>query len=183
MYQKLFPQSDINYHFYLNYFNENFSLRFGRPQVDTCITCEQLSLKIKIPFLKNDNKTSIIEELSVHKIGAKEFYKKIAFIQNLCKEREDIAAITFDYMQNLPLPNIPVQDIFYLRQLWVNCFGIKDLRTGKSTFYMYHEGIARKVANDVCSMLLLYMNENFGSEVKQVYLFSDGCPGQNKNKQ
>lgn len=52
-------------------------------------------------------------------------------------------------MQNLPLPHIPIQNIFYLRQLWVQCFGIKDLKTDKSTFYMYQESIGNKGANEV----------------------------------
>ena len=48
MFKKTYPDLDANYKFYLKYFKENFSLRFGRPQVDTCITCEQLSVKIKV---------------------------------------------------------------------------------------------------------------------------------------
>ncbi|KAF2886969.1 hypothetical protein ILUMI_19205 [Ignelater luminosus] len=46
---------------------------------------------------------------------------------------------------------------------------------------VHQEGVACKRANDVCSMLLHYINNNTGPEVKELYLFSDGCPGQNKS--
>lgn len=41
--------------------------------------------------------------------------------------------------------------------------------------------MANKGANDVCSMLLKYINTSIPHSVKKLYLFSDGCPGQNKN--
>lgn len=181
LFVKKYPQVNVNYKYYLKYFKENFSIRFGRPQVDTCITCEQLNVKIKSPSLADNVKRTYVAELMVHKRRAKKFHNKMASIQQLCKERQDVMAITFDFMQNLPLPNIPVQDIFYLRQLWVNCFGIKNLKTEESTFYMYHEGEACKGSNDVCSMLLDYINNNISSDIKELYFFCDGCPGQNKN--
>lgn len=181
MFKEQYPDLDVKYKFYMQYFNKNFSLRFGRPQVDTCITCEELSTKIKQSNLSENAKRSVVAQLMIHKRRAKKFYNKISSVQDLCKERDDVAAITFDFMQNLPLPHIPIQNIFYLRQLWVHCFGIKDLKTGKSTFYMYHEGIANKGANEVCSMLMHYIKNNIGPNIKYLYLFSDGCPGQNKN--
>lgn len=84
-------------------------------------------------------------------------------------------------MQNLPLPHVPIQEIFYLRQLWVNCFGIKNLKTDKSVFYVYHEGLAHKGANEVCSMILHYLDNFLGDNIRELYLFSDNFPGQNKN--
>jgi len=57
---------------------------------------------------------------------------------------EDTSVLCFDYMQNLPLPNIPLQEIFYMRQLWVNVFSIHDLKINKSKMYMYHEREAHK---------------------------------------
>ncbi|KAJ4430647.1 hypothetical protein ANN_19237 [Periplaneta americana] len=72
-------------------------------------------------------------ELTVHKRRAKKFYTSM---QEASKNDDEE---TVD-MQNLPLPNIPVQEIFYLRQLWVNVFSIHDLTTSKSKIYLYHEG-------------------------------------------
>lgn len=58
---------NVKYQFYAQYFKDNFSLRFGRPQVDTCITCEELTVKIKSPQLGDHAKRVAEAELSVHK--------------------------------------------------------------------------------------------------------------------
>lgn len=47
MFNEKYPDLNVTYKFYLQYFNGNFSLRFGRPQVDTFITCEEPAAKIK----------------------------------------------------------------------------------------------------------------------------------------
>lgn len=47
--------------------------------------------------------------------------------------------------------------------------------------YMYHEGIAKKSRNEVCTFLQDYIEKNVSPEVKELYLFSDNCSGQNKN--
>ena len=95
--------------------------------------------------------------------------------------RNDIAGLAFDYMQNLPLPNISVQETFYLRQLWVNCFCIYDIRSKLSTVYLYHEGKAKKGANEVCSFLYHYFHNCISHDITEVHLFSDGALGQNQN--
>jgi hypothetical protein len=46
---------------------------------------------------------------------SKEFYKNIEVTEK-CEARDDVVAITFDFMQNLTLPHIPVQEIFNMRQ-------------------------------------------------------------------
>ena len=48
--------------------------------------------------------------------------------------------ILFDFMQNLLLPQIPIQDTFYLRQLSASVFNAHGLQSGRTRFYHYHEG-------------------------------------------
>ena len=183
MFKIAYPDAAIvKYEFYLKYFHENFNYRFGRPQVDTCIRCEELSVKLKSASLEAAKRVAAAEQI-IHKRRSKKFYSKINEITALCQDNknEDCVGLSFDFMQNLPLPHIPVQDVFYLRQLWLHCFGIHNMSTGKSKIYLYHEGVANKGANDVCSMLLKYINTSIPHSVKKLYLFSDGCPGQNKN--
>ncbi|KAF2893406.1 hypothetical protein ILUMI_12767, partial [Ignelater luminosus] len=64
--------------------------------------------------------------------------------KNVNKERDDLAALTFDYMQNLQLVLIPMQDLFYLTQLTVSVFCIHDLKTNTAYFYIFPENIAPK---------------------------------------
>lgn len=95
-----------------------------------------------------------------------------------------IVGLCFDFMQNLLLPQIPVQETFYFRQLWAYVFCVYNTRTGVSQLYLYSEGKAGKGANEVCSMIYDYISNNIKPEnVKELHLFSDGdgsC-GQNKN--
>lgn len=58
----------------------------------------------------------------IHKRRAKNFHFKIASIQQLCKERQDVMAIIFDFIQNLPLPNIPIQDFFLFKTIMGELF-------------------------------------------------------------
>ncbi|KAF2892168.1 hypothetical protein ILUMI_14005, partial [Ignelater luminosus] len=83
-----------------------------------------------------------------------------------------------DYMQNLMLPCIPIQDTFYLQQLSVNVFNIHDMKTEKSFIY----AVGKKGPNEVYSFIVDFiMKEIISEEVKHLHIFMDGCPGQNKN--
>lgn len=51
----------------------NYNLGFGRPVVDACVKCEELSTKIKSPVLHENAKKVAVAELLVHKRKAKKF--------------------------------------------------------------------------------------------------------------
>lgn len=180
---KKYPELDkiIKYEFYLKYFNENYSLRFGRPQVDVCSECERLGTRLRDGSLNNNAKRVCSAELLVHKRRAKKFYSKLEEIRKLSQENPEVLGITLDYMQNLPLPVIPVQEIFYFRQLWLYAFEIHSLKTEAGHFYMYHEGQGNKGPNEVCTFLNDYIVNHIPQEVQELHIFSDACPGQNKN--
>jgi hypothetical protein len=83
-------------------------------------------------------------------------------------------------MQNVQIPNIPVQDTFYLRQLTTNIFCIHDLKNNNWAIYLYHEGVAKKGPNEVCSFILDFL-ESVPSQYTELHVYSDNCGGQNKN--
>lgn len=170
----------VKYEYYLKYFNDNYGYRFGRPQVDVCSTCEELNTKIKSPTLNDVAKRVAVAELVVHKNRAKKFYNKFNEVSEICKNRRDVMAITFDYMQNLLLPFMPVQEMFYLRKLWFYVFNIHDIGKNRSVFYTYTEGTAKRGPNEVCSFLNNFFN-TIPDEVKELHVFSDACGGQNRN--
>lgn len=179
-----YPSPKVGYDYFRIYFRENFDYSFGRPQVDVCLTCEELKVKLRSKSLADNVKRSVAAELLIHQRRAKKFYGVIKNLTESMKNddfRKKNLALCYDYMQNLPLPNIPVQDMFYLRQLWVNTFGIHDLATGKVDLHVYHEGVARKTPNEVCTFLVDYIIRHKTVEHRQLYLISDGCSGQNKN--
>ncbi|PSN38634.1 hypothetical protein C0J52_26971 [Blattella germanica] len=159
---------------------ERFNLRFGRPQVDTCVTCESLNTKIKSPALNEVARRSAVAELIVHKRKSKKFYHKLE-VRNKCQSDDSIAGLCFDFMMCVQLPDIPVQDIFYYRQLTVNVFCITNLKDNSSKLYIYHEGTCRKGPNEVTSFIHDYLNTEVNGRVTTLFLFSDNCGGQNKN--
>lgn len=92
------PQQPVNYWFYYKIFKERFNLRFGRPQVDTCVTCEALGVKIRSLSLNDLAKRSAAAELIVHKRRSQKFYKKLNEIKEKCKMDNTIAGLCFDFM-------------------------------------------------------------------------------------
>lgn len=171
----------IKYEYYLEYYNKNFGFRFGRPQVDVCSTCEDLIIKMKSTNLNENAKRAASAEYIVHKRRANKFYKKVDEIEKLSKTRPDVMGIAFDYMQNLPLPFLPVQEMFYLRKLWFYVFNVCDMKNNKAYFYTYSEGEANKGPNEVCSMVLSFIDNHVPDDVKELHVFSDACGGQNRN--
>lgn len=176
-----YPGFSVKYSFYRQIFREKFSLCFGRPQVDTCCTCEELGNKIKSKSLNDVAKRVAVAEKVVHQRRAKKFFTKMDSIQDLCRTDPSVGGICIDYMQNLCLPSIPVQDTFYLHQLTVNVFNIHNLKSGQSFFYIYHEGLGKKGPNEVCSFVMDYIKREIPETVTHFHIFSDGCGGQNKN--
>lgn len=172
--------NEVKYNFYYKVYKERYGFSFGRPQIDTCVTCEELGVKIKSVRLNDRAKRCAAAEKIVHIRRAKKFFKKLDEVKKTVKNCDDSAAICLDYMQNLELPHIPVQDVFYLRQLTVNVLSMHDLKTGKTNIYVYHEGMAKKGPNEVVSFLNEYV-ESLPKEITKLYVFSDGCGGQVKN--
>ena len=181
LFRDKYPDTKVSYSFYYNFFIENFNLRFGRPQVDTCCTCEELKLKIKSPHLHDAAKRSAVAEHLVHKRKSKKFYSALKYeASEDGKRKQDVLSISFDFMQNISLPKVPVVELFYLRQLTVNVFCITNIKNKTSSIYLYHEGEASKSPNEVCSFV--YDNlKQVPENIKEIRIFSDNCAGQNKN--
>lgn len=181
LYKERFPTSAVKQSFYYKVFKENFDLHFGRPQVDVCCECERLNIRLQKPDLNETAVKTTEAELVVHKRRAKKFYASIKEVEELCKTRDDVLGLSFDYMQNISLPCIPVQEMFYYRQLSLYPFCIKNLKTNESRFYLYHEGVALKGPNETCSFLWQYIQEQVPLSVRELYIFTDACGGQNRN--
>uniref|UniRef100_A0A8D8Q9G1 Uncharacterized protein n=1 Tax=Cacopsylla melanoneura TaxID=428564 RepID=A0A8D8Q9G1_9HEMI len=101
--------------------------------------------------------------------------RKQAKLKGQAQEQEPhVLSLAIDYMQNLCLPNIPVQEIFYRRQLTVNVFCISNIKDKNAAIYIYHEGNARKSPDKVCSFLHDYL-KNVPDKFTEFRLFSDNC--------
>lgn len=118
----------------------------------------------------------------VHRGRTKQFHKSFKHTNELSEQNENIVGLVFDYMQNVHLTKISVQEVFYLHQL-TQVFCIYNTKTKQSHFYLYHERQAKKGSNDVTSFIIKsYMKEIVPKEVNELHLFLDNCWGQNKNR-
>ena len=94
----------VSYVFFRRYFKENFNLRFGRPQIDVCSKC-------KSPVLNENAKKAAVAELMVHKRRVQKFYQEMKALKK--NTVDSTAVLSFEYLQNLPLPGMLVQKIFF----------------------------------------------------------------------
>ncbi|KAJ4426861.1 hypothetical protein ANN_26660 [Periplaneta americana] len=143
----------------------------------------QLKLKIKSPHINDAAKCCAIADLAVHNRKSKKFHAALReeFLDELKGLNNNVLSLSFDYMMNVSLPKVLVQDLFYLRQLTVNLFCVHDIKKNKAVFYLYHEEQAKKGPDEVYSYLLDYLQHYLPAHIEVVRLFSDNCVGQNKN--
>ena len=111
----------VKYEFYLNRFNTHHNLSFGRPRSDTCPTHDSFEIQIKEERdIKAKAKLEL--EMQLHHRKAECFFTSLREHTAKAKANPRVATLSFDFQQNLPVPVIPVGDLFYARQLWVYNF-------------------------------------------------------------
>ena len=75
---------------------------------------------------------------------------------------------------------MPVGEVFYMHQLWVYVFGVHNCGNNDVRMFCWPETVSGRGSDEVVSCLLLYFN-TLPQHVTTLYLYSDGCGGQNKN--
>ncbi|KAJ8874528.1 hypothetical protein PR048_025388 [Dryococelus australis] len=93
------------------------------------------------------------------------FTSHLGITSKYVKEPTKIVGICIDFMANVSLPFIPVQDTYFFEATYI---------------FIYREGEGGKVANELCKMLNWYIENIIGKDVKTLYHFGDNCAGQNK---
>lgn len=180
---------NVTYWLYVCIFMNEFNLGFGSPKTDVCSFCTGHQAKIKVET-DVDKKKELVTELLVHKSRARKFYSLLA-----TKEDDTTLVVSFDLMQNQPLPKSSIGEAYYARQLWLYVLGIIEHKaTGdKNTpgeqlkedvhFYSWGEQELGRGANQVASALKDFIDRRLESapHIRKVVLYSDSCIGQNKN--
>ncbi|CAH1107712.1 unnamed protein product [Psylliodes chrysocephalus] len=111
-------------------------------------------MKMKTPHLSENVKLAAQAEMTVHKMRSKNIFIALKNTTDESKASPKTLGFAFEFLQNLPLPQTPVEEIFYLRQLWVNTFCNHNLEDDNLQIYMYHEGVAKK-AQTKCAHLFM----------------------------
>ena len=101
---------------YRKIFNEEYNLSFGYPRSDTCETCDLLQIKIQASKSDADREEAT-SELAEHHEKASQGYSSLRADTKASKDVADKTLLTFDLMQNLPVPTLTHGSMFYSRQL------------------------------------------------------------------
>ena len=179
--QEVQAKPEVEEWLYRKIFNEEFNLSFGYPRSDTCETCDLLHVAI-LASRSDVEREGNQDELASHQEKASQGYGILCRNTDASKSVRDHTLLTFDLMQNLPVPTLTHGSMFYSRQLWVYNFGVHNTTTGSASMYMWNETIAGRGADEVCSCLKQHL-KTLSPRTKKLTLFSDSCFGQNKNFQ
>lgn len=118
----------------------------------------------------------------VHKARAKGFH------QCMRSSPPNSVSYCFDLQQVQYLPKLPIGEVFYKRQLALYAFCVCRVEPGRPRspeFYtwMQHEG--DRGSEEISSALVHFLDSNqsfWSPDTDTLYLFCDGCGGQNKNQ-
>ena len=180
IFKEKYPDVKCSRESYRTIFTTKFNVAFGYPRKDTCSRCDELRAEID-SLQENHEKERVRTEMNDHQANAQVFYDRKSAKGTAAKSDHTRAAVAFDFWKNLPTPNITTNDVFYRRQLSVHAFNIHVLSSNAVFVYMYNETVAKRGADDVCSMLYHFFCESVPNHVHHLDLFCDGSAGQNKN--
>ncbi|KAJ8881921.1 hypothetical protein PR048_018407 [Dryococelus australis] len=121
------------------------------------------------------------DELKMNSLyAAKLAYQvKIAY-KNLSKTDNSMTVLAFDLQQCLPTTSLQTSVAFYERQLGTFNLTAHDMKDDQATCFLWHKLMARRGAIEIASCVRRAIL-NLPEEIKHVVLYSDSCPGQNKN--
>ena len=170
----------VSMHYYSDVFTKEFNISFEAPRTDTCTTCDKLDTSIKNAAGDQASVDELMKQREDHKQfaqQAQELMKAMATDVNAEKR-----AICIDLQQTLPTPKLSASVAYYKRKMWTYNLCIHDLKTNTSTMYVWDETKAKRGSCEVASCIKNWVDEELSKDdFTHLMVFSDNCPGQNKN--
>lgn len=167
--------------YYKQRFSNLFNIGIAPNRVDSCKTCVRLETNIKSE-LNIEKKKALEEQLSTHKGEANTGLQMLGRRKKgFTFEDPSTMVICFDLQQTLPTPKLEVGVAYYKRKLWTYNFCIHDVKKNESSMYVWDEVTAKRGSLEIVSCLKHYIDNHCSEHIQQLILFSDNCPGQNKN--
>ncbi|XP_067633255.1 uncharacterized protein [Eurosta solidaginis] len=160
---------------------KTMNIKFKKPKLDTCSSCEKLRAKIGIAKQEGDSILlgDLENELLAHQNKADLAYESKRNDKTSASADPTVKVYTFDLQQCLPTPFLRNSISFYKRQLWTYSLTVHDCTTGIPHCFMWHEALSARGVNQIASCLFSHINNL--SEVNHAIFYSDSCMGQNKN--
>jgi len=161
---------------YNDIFHNEFNLGFYKPKKDQCDFC------MKYKHLDDDGRASIADKMEKHQQNKTLVRELKSKLKEQAKTDQEINVACFDLQQVLLTPHSMSSQLFYRRKLSTFNLTVYDIGTKSGYCYMWHEGVARRGANNIASCVWNYINHMNEKSKTEFHFFTDNCCGQNKNK-
>lgn len=175
------PESIAKEWLYSDIFNYEYNYSFKSPDNDTCDLCDQLQLQIR-ESESLESRKSLQTRYDEHLADTNNRYKMKS--EDKKKSRENLLeekVIMIDLQKCLPTPDLHNSQSFYSLKLWTYNLTIQDATCEKSFCMMWDESVAGRGGNEVASCLMKWIEQHVSDEVKELTIWSDNCPSQNRN--
>jgi hypothetical protein len=170
-------EKPISYTKYLELFKKS-NIAIKSLKKDTCQACDKYNMQLT--YVNDEERTEILKQQEDHHNEAEIAYETKKRDKQRAKTEDNFTVLAFDLQQCLPTPSIEMSVVFYKRQLWTFNLTVHNMKSDKATCFVWYESVAKRGANEMDSCVFKAV-ENLPQNIKHVILYSDTCPGQNKN--
>ncbi|PIK58358.1 hypothetical protein BSL78_04746 [Apostichopus japonicus] len=150
-------------------------LKFHVPKKDVCGLCDTFNRG------NQDERDKIKGTYEKHIAEKQEVRKVKEVLKSKANTDPSFLLASFDLQQVLYVPKSARGELFYKRKLACYNFTICEIGKMDGFCYFWHEGIARRGANEIASNVYHFLCEVDTRNVSDIAFFADGCCGQNKN--
>lgn len=159
---------------FIKIFNEDYNIRFHTPKKDKCVICTKAENTAELLSEKE------IKDMSVHLEEKKASYKRFKVHQKLTSN--DTLTVSFDLQKVLNTPHGESMLLYYSRKYAVYNCTFYESQTKIGHCYVWGESDGKWGGNEIATCIYKFLLEIDKRPVKNVLLYCDSCPGQNKNK-
>lgn len=170
--------------FYRKIFCSEYNIGFKFPKSDTCKVCDETNIKLENAIQTNDDQEckKLSTTLDLHKARAKAMQDLLKLETEHSKiDTNNKYVISFDLQQAMPIPKLTTGPAFYCRKIWLYNLGVHDCTSGQGYMYLWTEDKAKRGSDEIASVLLKFLSNK--NDAENLVIFTDNCPGQNKNWQ
>ncbi|XP_069362188.1 uncharacterized protein [Maniola hyperantus] len=174
-------QTPVKESYYRKVFVEEFNLTFKKPKNDTCGKCDKFKLQLEVePNL--EKKQEIEAERYEHEKLYESSYAEKRRDNEKAKVNDKVITLSFDLQKCLPTPYLTAGFSFYKRQLWTLNLTIYRVSQSSADAYclLWDETIAGRGGQEIASCLYHHLN-TLPNNLDEINMYSDSCPGQNRN--
>lgn len=169
----------VTEHFYRDVFTKKYNIGIAPPSKDTCTTCDLTNAEIQRAQAEGKDTTMLQQKLQEHKNKAAEAQELLRTLKTDPDPQRKVVCI--DLQQTLPCPRLTTGIAYYKMKLWVYNFCIHDVKSGKSTMFVWEETTGGRGSDEIGSCWLKWLELMNTEPFNTVTIVADNCAGQNKN--